>query len=65
MKVTIDINQDELDILTELANKQGITATTALRKAIATEKYLLEEREAETTILLQKKNGEVKEVIWR
>ena len=64
-RLSISLSNDAADLLEFLAQTQGITQTEALRKAIATEYYLLEERRKGSKILLQKSDKEICEVLFR
>jgi hypothetical protein len=63
--VSIVVSGDALAILQELATAQGITPTEALRKALATEKYLHQKKTEGHTLLLLGPDKEVREVLFR
>jgi Mn-dependent DtxR family transcriptional regulator len=64
-RLSISLSDDAAKLLEFLAQTQGITQNEALRKAIATEAYLLEERMQGTKVLLQKPDKEIREVVFR
>ena len=53
--VQVNMPKDILRGLQWLADKQGITATEALKKAISNESYILEELEKKKTITIKVK----------
>lgn len=64
-RLSISLSDDAANLLEFLAKTQGITQNEALRKAIATEAYLLEERMQGTKLLLQKPDKEIRELLFR
>jgi hypothetical protein len=64
-RLSISLSEDAADLLNFLARSQGITQNEALRKAIATEAYLLKERIEGTKVLFQKPDKEIREVLFR
>lgn len=64
-RLSISLSDDAANLLEFLAQSQGITKNEALRRAIATEAYLLEERLQGTKVLLQKSDKEIREVLFR
>ncbi|AFZ61451.1 DUF2188 domain-containing protein [Anabaena cylindrica FACHB-243] len=64
-RMSITLSGDIANLLEYLASSQGITQNEALRKAIATEGYLLEERQQGSKILIQKPDKEIREVLFR
>jgi len=64
-RLSISLSDDAANLLEFLAQSQGITQNEALRRAIATEAYLLEERLQGTKVLLQKSDKEIREVLFR
>ncbi|MCC5609784.1 ribbon-helix-helix protein, CopG family [Nostoc sp. CHAB 5834] len=64
-RMSISLPGDIARLLQYLADTQGISQNEALRKAIATEAYLLDERQQGTKVLLQKANKEIREVLFR
>ena len=64
-RMSISLTGDAVKFLEFLAESQGISQNEALRKAIATEFYLLEERLKGSKVLLQRADEEIREVIFR
>ena len=64
-RMSVSPSGDIARMLEFLAKSQGISQNEALRKAIATEAYLLEERMQGTKVLLQHPDKEVREVLFR
>lgn len=64
-RMSVSLSSDIAHLLAFLATSQGITQNEALRKAIATEGYLQKEIAQGTKVLLQKPDGEIREVIFR
>lgn len=64
-RLSVSLAEDVSQLLESLAKSQGITKNEAIRKAIATEAYLLQERLGGSKILLQKPDKEVREVLFR
>jgi hypothetical protein len=64
-RMSISLTGDAAEMLKSLAESQGITQNEALRKAIATEAYLFQERQKGSKVLLQKSDNEIREVIFR
>ena len=63
VRLTADLPYAEVDALKVLAEKQGVTMTEALRRAIATEKLLAERRAKGSRVLLDD-NGRVTELVF-
>ncbi|MBD2124565.1 CopG family transcriptional regulator [Trichocoleus sp. FACHB-262] len=64
-RMSVSLPGDVAQLLESLAETQGISQNEALRKAIATEAYLLQERLQGSKVLLQKPDKEIREVIFR
>ena len=64
-RMSINLSSDVAKWLESIAQEQNISQSEALRRAIATEKYLLDERSKGSKILLQKSDKEIREVIFR
>ncbi|MEO0538450.1 MAG: ribbon-helix-helix protein, CopG family [Cyanobacteria bacterium P01_A01_bin.123] len=64
-RLSISLSDEAAHLLEFLAQSQNITQNEALRRAIATEAYLLEERLKGTKVLLQKSDKEIREVLFR
>jgi hypothetical protein len=64
-RMSVSLPTDISTLLEFLAKSQGITQNEVFRKAIATEAYFYEETRQGTKVLLQKPNGEIREVVFR
>lgn len=64
-RLSVSLSDDAADLLEFLAQSQSITQNEALRRAIATEAYLLKERIDGTKVLFQKPDREIREVLFR
>jgi hypothetical protein len=62
-KVTFNIPTTEIEALKALAQSQGITVTSALRKAISTELFLAENEKQGAKVLIEEKGGGMSRVI--
>ncbi len=50
--------------LSQIAQRDGSTLTQALRRALATERYLLRRRQAGARVLLEAPDGAVRELVF-
>jgi predicted transcriptional regulator len=64
-KVTVNLSDETIKDLKEVADKRGISLTEVIRRAIATEKFVQDEREEGGKILVEKPGGRVREVEFR
>ncbi|AGY58905.1 ribbon-helix-helix protein, CopG family [Gloeobacter kilaueensis] len=65
-KLTVNLSDDALADLEQIAKAQGITLTEAIRKALATEGYLLRETKLGRKILVQDPSTkEIRELVFR
>jgi hypothetical protein len=63
--MTVFLSGDASDLLTTLAQDQGINLEEAFRKAIATEDYLYRARKEGAKVLILTPNKEVREILFR
>jgi hypothetical protein len=56
-RVSVNLTEEAIKSLEALAHKRGITMTEALRKAIATEKFLVDEVSEGSKVLIRSKDG--------
>lgn len=56
-RVSVNLTEEAIKSLEALAQKRGITMTDALRKAIATEKFLVDEVGEGSKVLIESKDG--------
>lgn len=64
-RMSITFSHDTLQQLDFLASSQGISQSEVIRKSLATEAYLYQERLEGSKILLQKSDKELREVVFR
>lgn len=64
-RLSVILSDEAERLLDNLANTQGITKSEALRKAIATESYLTEERMKGSKVFIRSKQNELMEVVFR
>lgn len=64
-RMSISLTSDVVEQLRYLSETQGVSQNEAIRKAIATETYFLKERQTGGTVLIQKSDKQIREVIFR
>jgi cysteine synthase len=64
-KLTVNLNEDAMTALRELAEKNGMTLGQALGQAIASEKFLRDEVSKGGKILIEKPDQSIREVVLR
>ena len=64
-RMTISLPEDVVQMLEKLSDSQGVTQNEAIRRAIATESYLKDELEKGSTLLIQKSNRDIREIVFR
>ncbi len=64
-RLSISLSGDAAKLLEWLAKAQGISQNEVIRKAIATEAYFYKEQAEGTTVLIQKADKEIREVVFR
>ncbi len=65
-KITLRLSTDAREALEWIAGKYGnITLSEAIRRALGTEKYLLEQKDKGSAILIEEPGGRVKELVFR
>ena len=62
-KVTVNLPTDQVIFLQELAKKEHITFTDALRRSIGAERFFVEQQEAGRKILVEEKDKRLREVM--
>jgi hypothetical protein len=63
VKVTVNLPQEVIEILRNYAEERGITLTEAIRRAITHENYFAEQIEAGGTVLIEKPDKTIREVV--
>lgn len=61
--MTVNLPEDIVEILRKYAEERGITLTEALRRAITHENYFANEIEAGGTVLIEKPDKSLREVV--
>jgi predicted transcriptional regulator len=64
-KVTVNLPEETVETLRSLAKERNITYTEALKRAIENEKFLHDEQERGTAVLLESPDRPTREVIFR
>ena len=65
-KITLRLSADARATLEWIAAKYGsVSLSEVIRRALGTEKFLLEQREKGASILIEEKDGRLKELVLR
>ena len=66
VKISVNLTEDAVEALKDLAAKRGTTVTEVLRRAISTEKYLDDVQRGEgAKVLLEDKKGQIRELVFQ
>ena len=66
VKISVNLTEDAVEALKDLAAKRGTTVTDVLRRAISTEKYLDHvQREEGAKVLVEDKKGRIRELVFQ
>lgn len=66
VKISVNLTEDAVEALKDLAAKRGTTVTDVLRRAISTEKYLDHvQREEGSKVLVEDKKGKIRELVFQ
>lgn len=63
--LTVSLSGDASNLLTKLAQDQGITLEEAMRRAVATEDHLYRARKEGAKVLILTTDKEVREILFR
>lgn len=63
VKISANLAQDVVEDMKRRAAEQGITLTELLRQALATQKFIQEEQDNGTQVLLRRKGGRDRELV--
>ena len=63
VKISANLSNTIVNALKEIAEKRGISMTEALRQAISHERYFVAAAEKNEKILLEDRNGKIREVV--
>lgn len=64
-RLSVSFTNDLVEVLENLSTTQGVSQNEILRRALATESYIQGEIANGSTVLIQKKNGDIREVVFR
>lgn len=64
-KVSVNLSSDVYQALQEISKQRNVPMAQAIRQAIGTEKYLLDQRDKGSKILIKDKDRSMQEVILR
>nr|WSW45364.1 hypothetical protein OG296_20800 [Streptomyces sp. NBC_01001] len=64
VRLTVNLSEEVVQALQDLASKNGVTVTEQLRRAISTEKWLEDIRESHK-VLVEEGSGRVREVVFK
>jgi predicted transcriptional regulator len=64
-KVTVNLSPEAVDALNEIADSRGVTLSEALRQAIASEKFLVDEVRKGSKILVERPDQGIREIVIR
>lgn len=65
VKISANLSEEVVNALKEIADRQGISMTEALRRSISTEKFMLDTVEQNGKILIEDKDKNIKQVLIR
>lgn len=65
VRLSVNLPADVAEALRSLADRKGTTISAIVRDAIATEKFLVEEQDKNSQILLRDQDGSIKQVVLR
>jgi len=65
VKMSVNLSEDAVKKLKQMAGKNGITLTEQLRRSIATEVWREQVEESGGSVLVESENGRVREVEFR
>jgi predicted transcriptional regulator len=62
-KVTVNLPDDQVAFLQQLAEKEHITFTDALRRAINSEKFFVQQESSGRKVLVEEQDKRIREVV--
>ena len=65
VKVTVNLPEQVVEALEQMARDENVTKTEALRRAISTEKYLRDAQGEGSKVLIEEKDGTVERIVFR
>ncbi len=64
VKMSVNLPDETVENLRDIAAKNGITLTAALRQAVANEKFLEDELKDDSKLLIEGKDKSVRQVVF-
>jgi|GEM_PF-6207467 len=65
VKVTVNLTEENSEIVNQLSNEQKVNKTTIINKAIALEKFISDALKNEQKIMIVDKDGTRREIVFR
>ena len=65
VRLSVNLSPEVAAVLKELVRRKGTNISDAVRDAIATEAYLMDETDNDSKVLIKEKDGTLKQVILR
>lgn len=65
IKLSVNLSEDVIEALRELAKTRNVTMTEVIRDAIGTEKFLEDARQSNKKILIEDEKGQVRQLVFR
>ena len=62
-KVTVNLPEDQVNFLKEIAKSENITFTDVLRRSINSEKFFIDQKNANRKVLVEDSDRQIREVI--
>jgi predicted transcriptional regulator len=64
VKMSVNLPDEAVENLRQIAEKNGITLTAALRQAIANEKFLEDQLQSDSKLLIEDKDKSIRQVVF-
>ncbi len=65
VKMSVNLSKTVVDALRSIASKREISMTEALRRAISTEKFLMDETDGGSKVLIEDKKHNIRQILLR
>jgi len=62
-KITVNLPEDQVEFLQNLAKQEHITFTDALRRSINAERFFVEQKESGRKILVEEEGHKLREIV--
>ena len=63
IKITVNLPEEQVNFLMNVAATEKITFTDAIRRSINTEKFFINQKQANRKILIEASDGQIHEII--